>query len=811
MAREVIGSVWDRTNRNNVNNNFEELYNDLGTATGTKDKLDNFLDGTGVISSKMLEYGAVHGNYIRDGGIGTRHLLDDTVTTAKIQDDAVTTAKIPDGAVTTAKIPDNNIINRHIANKSISGLKIADGAVTTTKIPDNNIIDRHIANKTISGLKIANGTLPTLALEPQSVTQTRMANRSVGTDQIQFRAMDNIHFDDFILSAKKISDDSLNFNRGRDYPLKNIGTEEHIKFRDAILDVKVYNAQKGKEYRIYRIMKNSDSYVDEGTQSAIEIQSRDVGGEWKNLITRGEQGYLSNYQQGVQTHLIHSEGVAEEFLITLDWYVLDVGDTFNGNTRDYMIDPSLYFYSNDKIYQEGYYNPSENTLSAYVSSSSGAIVTGNDLWTASEFINVLPDTTYFKNRRGAAAFYDKGWNRIEGHTNAISNMIFHTPKNAAFMRTSIPRGKEHGFEVRKLSSDFTSPVSGIFKELLDPFHPSHIKMIGDSNVMGSGGTGYSRSDETNTKLPGSNGTYFNEKGHCWANSLRDHLIEKFNKEQMIGMNHENVKSVKGIVHTVADDTSATMFKTTLYDQSMIEFDFTGSELTLLTNPSDADAIIRVYVNGEQIRAFAPNDTEVNREVAVTFDDGLRKRVAIQADRGSVYLSGMKMQKVVQAKNWGVSGWRTENIIENIDNLMEGNETIVLCLIGSNDRSAHNGATFESELAQNMRYIYMQLCDKGAKPVILSSAPASIENETTFADRIMHKEDVDTAARMAAATFGYEHISVYNHVLDYCLYTGTEIDALLADGVHPNDAGYDVAFNYILKKIGLGRKRPGATW
>src|SRR5699024_12779926 len=68
--------------------------------------------------------------------------------------------------------------------------------------------------------------------------------------------------------------DTLNFNRGRDYPLKNIGTEENIKFRDAILDVKVYNAQKGKEYRIYRIMKNSDSYVDEGTQSADRKSTR---------------------------------------------------------------------------------------------------------------------------------------------------------------------------------------------------------------------------------------------------------------------------------------------------------------------------------------------------------------------------------------------------------------------------------------------------------------------------------------------------------------------------------------------------------
>ncbi len=111
----------------------------------------------------------------------------------------------------------------------------------------------------------------------------------------------------------------------------------------------------------------------------------------------------------------------------------------------------------------------------------------------------------------------------------------------------------------------------------------------------------------------------------------------------------------------------------------------------------------------------------------------------------------------------------------------------------------------------MRYIYMQLCDKGAKPVLLSSAPASIENETTFADRIMHKEDVDTAARMAAATFGYEHISVYNHVLDYCLYTGTELMLCLLTAYILTMLVTTLLSIIYSKKIGLGRKRPGATW
>ena len=232
---------------------------------------------------------------------------------------------------------------------------------------------------------------------------------------------------------------------------------------------------------------------------------------------------------------------------------------------------------------------------------------------------------------------------------------------------------------------------------------------------------------------------------------------------------------------------------------------------MITNPPDEGATVRVFFDDVQAFTFKPDALNYNKEVVRSSGGFGRKKISLQARGGSVSFSGLKLRKQVRFKNFGVTGKSSRSIIRDLDDILDGEETSVLCLVGSNDRGSTGQFKYESELVNNLRYIYMKIADTGAKPVLLSSAPASIYNETDFSYRSYHKEDVDTAAGMAAATFGYEHISVYNHVLDYCLYTGTEIDDLLADGVHPNDAGYDVAFNYILKKMGLGRKRPGATW
>lgn len=90
MARKPIGIYLDDNDMNNLEHNFTELYNDLGTATGTKNKLDDFLSGTGVISRNMLAQGVVGADEIDNGAVSTSELGEGSVTLNKLFDTELT-------------------------------------------------------------------------------------------------------------------------------------------------------------------------------------------------------------------------------------------------------------------------------------------------------------------------------------------------------------------------------------------------------------------------------------------------------------------------------------------------------------------------------------------------------------------------------------------------------------------------------------------------------------------------------------------------------------------------------------------------
>lgn len=116
MARKVIGSIWDRLNRNGMNENFEELYNLITVAQGAQKSLEDFLNGTGVVSTKMLQ--------------------DKLITTSKLNDLSVSTDKLGTKSVTREKIDDGAVNNVQLANSAVTYAKLAEGIVDLTKISD---------------------------------------------------------------------------------------------------------------------------------------------------------------------------------------------------------------------------------------------------------------------------------------------------------------------------------------------------------------------------------------------------------------------------------------------------------------------------------------------------------------------------------------------------------------------------------------------------------------------------------------------------------------------------------------------------
>jgi lysophospholipase L1-like esterase len=163
--------------------------------------------------------------------------------------------------------------------------------------------------------------------------------------------------------------------------------------------------------------------------------------------------------------------------------------------------------------------------------------------------------------------------------------------------------------------------------------------------------------------------------------------------------------------------------------------------------------------------------------------------------------------VCTVKNFGMSGATSKDLFTNMETLIEAEDDIIICMIGTNNRSLEDG---KRALYDNLIAIGNYVKKQGKEIIFMSSIPSSIKNETQE-NKYFHMESVDFIVMSAAAHFNQEYISIYKELMNYCDFKNITIDSLLADGLHPNDTGYLVMFNIICDKLGIGRKRPDATW
>lgn len=160
-------------------------------------------------------------------------------------------------------------------------------------------------------------------------------------------------------------------------------------------------------------------------------------------------------------------------------------------------------------------------------------------------------------------------------------------------------------------------------------------------------------------------------------------------------------------------------------------------------------------------------------------------------------------------NYGYSGISSTHIISHIDTLVEDSDDVVVCMIGTNDRNGSQNTNLTDYIAK-MYQIVNLVKAKGKDIILMANIPASVNNEVNT-PRVFHMEDVDNAVAYVAAQNAMEYVSVYKLFTEYCKYTGTSIDSLLSDGLHPNDKGYGVMFELISNALGIATKRQDATW
>lgn len=175
-------------------------------------------------------------------------------------------------------------------------------------------------------------------------------------------------------------------------------------------------------------------------------------------------------------------------------------------------------------------------------------------------------------------------------------------------------------------------------------------------------------------------------------------------------------------------------------------------------------------------------------------------------------------------NNGCTGTSIEYVIAHFNELVDDEDDIIICTIGTNDRHQfmkdapmRGKEKWMEKFYNNIKTLQQMFKDAGKTVVFMANIPASPGNEEDNLTcekpyiRYFHMCDVCDMYTKASYEFGFPLIRLYPRFIEYCETHGITVSSLLADGLHPNDRGYEVMFGLIIEELGLARKVPGAKF
>ena len=175
---------------------------------------------------------------------------------------------------------------------------------------------------------------------------------------------------------------------------------------------------------------------------------------------------------------------------------------------------------------------------------------------------------------------------------------------------------------------------------------------------------------------------------------------------------------------------------------------------------------------------------------------------------------MEEQYDCEVINNGCTATDIEFIIAHFDELVDPDDDIVICTIGTNNRHLYFDEGDKPTKREHMEEFYRNITlndmfrDAGIDVIFCANIPAAPENELDGEDywRIFHMNDVHDLYMKASVECGFPLISMYTAFMDYCYARDLRIDYLLCDdGLHPNNAGYEVMFHLMLRELGLAER------
>ena len=166
-------------------------------------------------------------------------------------------------------------------------------------------------------------------------------------------------------------------------------------------------------------------------------------------------------------------------------------------------------------------------------------------------------------------------------------------------------------------------------------------------------------------------------------------------------------------------------------------------------------------------------------------------------------------------NNGCTGTGSEFWNSYKETLIPNDTDIVILTIGTNDRNTKTGVTTATQ-AMNTYYNnitnIVEYCHaNGIHIVLVTPSPATATNEAE-SGRIIGIPQINVVISKVASEHNMEFADTHSVIYTFCMFGGTSLEALLPDGLHPNDVMYTMMFNAIMNQLHLsfpGSKFGGA--
>lgn len=387
-------------------------------------------------------------------------------------------------------------------------------------------------------------------------------------------------------------------------------------------------------------------------------------------------------------------------------------------------------------------------------------------------------------------------------------------------------------------------LKSLYNDLYNPLMSVRIKLVGDSITWGFKASGESVADPRAGKITDPRNTTDASISPSWANLLSRYLMTAFSdgtvthaanglayadsantvtvsrNANLMSFYNKRLEKLYTSAQAAAQVGSSTTSETGEYFDltSLTNTDDKPTELSFYTNASTftvvyaalklstaADYKVQIFIDDILHDTFSPyaDANAFNQRKVITTSKTGKCKITIRnittAYYGHFRLQGLELTRRLSVKNDGIIGSTTKSWLSTVklSDSIAVNDDYVFVQLGTNDRVKSANITL-SDTARNLRTIVNDIytmTNNNAK-VIMMSANAVTQTETNPDVFRFNMRNLNTCIKNVASDLGLPFISNYEQTLQAKL-DGT---VFLADGLHPNDVGYRMAFDRIIDKI-----------